>query len=60
MGGSQAAHDRARGAFDAMLADYRRYLNRRTGAWLGRAVVKGSRRNTALHGNDIYFTGMDD
>ena len=60
MAGSQNAHDRARVAFNEMLADYRRYLNHRSGAWLARATVKGSRRNTALHGNDIYFTGMDD
>lgn len=46
-------------SYNKMLGEYRQYLNRRTGAWKSKAVVRGTKTNNALHGNDIYYTGMD-
>lgn len=40
------------------VAEYRRWLNRSGGAWMSRAVVRGTRASTAIPDNDVYITGM--
>lgn len=37
--------------------EYRQWLNREKGAWAAKAIVKGSRSNTARHDNSTYFSG---
>lgn len=40
------------------LMEYRQWRNRMGGAWSPKAVVKGSRQNTAFHRNDTDYSGM--
>lgn len=40
------------------LREYRQWLNRTGGAWMAKAVVKGTRSNSLPHDNSTYFSGM--
>lgn len=47
-------HDRYREG----IREYRQWLNRYGGVWRPKAVVKGSRTNTAFHDNSTDYSGM--
>lgn len=40
------------------IAEYRQWLNRYGGAWNAKAIVRGSRSNTAFHDNSRDYSGM--
>lgn len=40
------------------IMEYRQWLNHTGGAWSPKAIVKGSRSNTAFHQNSIDYSGM--